>query len=52
MSAPERTLRDALALSPAERVALAESLWRELGLAGERPVPWTAAAGSSRLCSS
>lgn len=40
--ASERTLREGLALAPAERVRLAEELWREL--AGDRSVgpPWTA----------
>ena len=38
----ERTLREALALSPAERVALAASLWRELGRGRGRLKPWTA----------
>ena len=40
--ASERTLREGLALSPAERVQLAEELWQEL--AGDRPAgpPWTA----------
>jgi predicted transcriptional regulator len=38
----QRTLREALALSPAERVALAESLWRELGRGRGRVRPWTA----------
>ena len=38
----ERTLREALALSPAERVGLAESLWRELGRGRGRLKPWTA----------
>jgi predicted DNA-binding protein len=39
----QRTLRQALALSPAERVRLAEELWSELAR-GSRPVePWTAA---------
>jgi hypothetical protein len=32
----ERTLREALALSPAERVALAESLWQELARGRDR----------------
>ncbi len=44
-AARERTLRDALALSPAERVALSESLWSELG-AVSPAVPWTAAFDS------
>jgi predicted transcriptional regulator len=38
----ERTLREALALAPAERVALAESLWRELARGRRRARPWTA----------
>jgi predicted transcriptional regulator len=40
--ARERTLRDGLALSPAERLELSEELWRDLTRG--RPVtgPWTA----------
>lgn len=39
----ERTLRDGLALSPEERLALAEGLWLE-ATQGRGPVaPWTAA---------
>ena len=39
----ERTLREGLALSPAERLALSEGLWLEL-TQGRGPVaPWTAA---------
>lgn len=41
--ARERTLREGLALSPAERVHLAEELWRDLAR-GRRPgSPWTVA---------
>jgi hypothetical protein len=40
--ARERTLRDGLALSPAERVRLAEALWSELAPGRERAAPWTA----------
>ena len=39
----ERTLRGALALSPADRVALSESLWRELAHGRGPATPWTAA---------
>jgi Putative addiction module component len=38
----ERTLREALALSPAERVRLAEELWSELTRGGRPVKPWTA----------
>lgn len=41
--ARERTLRDGLALSPAERLALSEELWRELARGRRVTVPWTAA---------
>ena len=41
--ARERTLREALALSPAERVRLAEELWSELARGRRRVKPWTAA---------
>jgi predicted transcriptional regulator len=40
--ARERTLRDGLALSPAERLRLSEELWRELARGREVAVPWTA----------
>jgi predicted transcriptional regulator len=39
----ERTLREALALSPPERVRLAEELWSELARGSRRVKPWTAA---------
>ena len=39
----ERTLREALALSPPERVRLAEELWSELARGSRRVRPWTAA---------
>ncbi len=42
-AARERTLRDGLALSPAERLTLSEELWHDL-TRGRGPVtPWTAA---------
>lgn len=41
--ARERTLREGLALSPAERLRLSEELWRELARGREVAVPWTAA---------
>jgi predicted transcriptional regulator len=41
--ARERTLREGLALSPAERLRLSEELWRELARGREVTVPWTAA---------
>jgi predicted transcriptional regulator len=37
----ERTLREALALSPVERVRLAEELWSELARGSRRVKPWT-----------
>ncbi len=40
--ARERTLRDGLALTPAERVRLAEELWHELTRGGKPAKPWTA----------
>jgi predicted transcriptional regulator len=40
--ARERTLREALALSPAERVRLSEELWRELSVGHVPAAPWTA----------
>ncbi len=41
--ARERTLREGLALSPAERLRLSEELWQEF-TRGRQPVkPWTAA---------
>jgi predicted DNA-binding protein len=39
----ERTLREGLALSPAERLALSENLWLELTRARGPATPWTAA---------
>jgi predicted transcriptional regulator len=39
----ERTLREALALSPADRVRLAEELWSELARGSRRVEPWTVA---------
>ena len=41
--ARERTLREGLALSPAERVRLSEELWRELAAGHVLAAPWTAA---------
>jgi predicted transcriptional regulator len=41
--ARERTLREGLALSPAERLGLSEELWRELARGREVAAPWTAA---------
>jgi predicted transcriptional regulator len=41
--ARERTLRDGLALSPAERLELTEGLWRELARGRRVTGPWTAA---------
>ncbi len=41
--ARERTLREGLALSPAERLRLTEELWTELARGREVAVPWTAA---------
>jgi predicted transcriptional regulator len=40
--ARERTLRDGLALSPAERLELSEELWRELTRGRRVTTPWTA----------
>jgi predicted transcriptional regulator len=39
----ERTLREGLALSPAERLALSEGLWLELTRGRGSAPPWTAA---------
>lgn len=39
----ERTLREGLAMSPAERVKLSEELWREFTWGRGPAVPWTAA---------
>jgi predicted transcriptional regulator len=41
--ARERTLREGLALSPAERLRLSEELWTELARGREVAAPWTAA---------
>lgn len=41
--ARERTLREGLALSPAERLRLAEELWTELARGRQFAAPWTAA---------
>ncbi|MFL5493314.1 MAG: CopG family ribbon-helix-helix protein [Gemmatimonadales bacterium] len=41
--ARERTLREGLVLSPAERLRLSEELWGELARGREVTVPWTAA---------
>ena len=41
--ARDRTLRDGLALSPAERLRLSEELWRELARGREPAGGWTAA---------
>jgi predicted transcriptional regulator len=41
--ARERTLRDGLALTPAERVRLVEELWNELTRGRKPAKPWTAA---------
>lgn len=40
--ARERTLRDGLALSPAERLEVSEELWRELARGHRVTGPWTA----------
>ncbi|HEY7634337.1 MAG TPA: ribbon-helix-helix protein, CopG family [Gemmatimonadales bacterium] len=39
----ERTLREGLALSPAERVRVAEELWWDFARGRKPPKPWTAA---------
>lgn len=41
-TASERTLRNGLALAPAERVRLAEELWQELARGRTPGPPWTA----------
>ena len=41
--ARDQTLREGLALSPAERLRLSEELWGELARGREVTVPWTAA---------
>ncbi len=41
--ARERTLREGLALSPAERLYLSEELWREFARGHEPAKPWTVA---------
>lgn len=40
-AARDQTLREGLALSPAERVALAEDLWREFARGQQPAEPWT-----------
>jgi predicted transcriptional regulator len=40
--ARERTLRDGLALAPAERLRLAEELWREFERGRKSTKPWVA----------
>jgi predicted transcriptional regulator len=40
--ARDRTLREGLALSPADRVKLSEELWHELARGRRRPKPWSA----------
>lgn len=40
-AAQDQTLRDGLALTPAERVALAESLWQEFSRLIPRRAPFT-----------
>jgi predicted transcriptional regulator len=40
--ARDRTLREGLALSPADRVRLSEELWRELTRNRTKPKPWSA----------
>ncbi len=42
-AAHERTLREGLALSPAERLRLSEELWEELTRGRGPAQPWTAA---------
>jgi predicted transcriptional regulator len=39
--ARDRTLREGLALSPADRVRLSEDLWRELGRGRAKQKPWS-----------
>ena len=41
-AARDRTLREGLALTPAERVRLAEQLWREFARGRTPTAPWTA----------
>jgi predicted transcriptional regulator len=41
-AARDRTLREGLALSPAERVRLSEELWHELTKGRRRARPWAA----------
>jgi hypothetical protein len=41
-AARDRTLRETLALTPAERVRLAEQLWAELARGSVPAEPWTA----------
>lgn len=40
--ARDRTLRDGLALAPAQRVQLAEDLWQEFARGHKPAEPWTA----------
>lgn len=40
--ARERTLREGLALTPFERLGLAEELWRDLARGHQLATPWTA----------
>jgi predicted transcriptional regulator len=49
--ARDRTLREGLALSPAERLRLSEELWRELVRGREPAAGWTAAFDTSRSMS-
>jgi predicted transcriptional regulator len=43
----DRTLREGLALSPAERVNQSEELWRELGKSRAKFKPWSASFATS-----
>ena len=45
-AARDRTLREGLALAPADRVRLAEELWRELARGHATAEPWTASFDS------
>lgn len=42
-TARDRTLREGLALTPADRLKVAEELWQELAPAHPPATPWTAA---------
>jgi predicted transcriptional regulator len=42
-AARDRTLREGLALTPAERVTLAEELWQDFARGRQPSEPWTAA---------